>query len=328
MTASRAKWKADPLSAGAAGAIENFLDMMSAERGASINTLSAYRRDLMDFAGALATSKTTLRDASHAEVKRYLALLGSSGLAPSSQARKLSALRQLYGFLYNEGIRPDDPTNAIEAPRRGRTLPKILSAEDVEKLIEAARVQAANPKTANEGARLYCMVEILYAAGLRVSELVTLPLAAVRGKQGFVYVRGKGNKERIAPLNPSARQSIDAYLKVRDEFLPGGAKGESRHLFPSRGATGHLTRRRCHQMLKELAIKASVNPDKLSPHVLRHAFATHLVEGGADLRSVQTMLGHADIATTQIYTHVASDRLKATVQSAHPLARRKDKSRG
>ena len=289
--------------------------MMGAERGASRNTLAAYARDLKDFAAAL--RGRGIRNADHVAVKRYLASL--SALAPSSQARKLSALRQFYGFLYAEGIRADDPTNAIEAPKRGRVLPKALSQDDVDKLIAAAREDTRKEKKSEEAIRLLSMVEVLYASGLRVSELVTLPLAAVTGKQGFVYVRGKGGKERIAPLNPSARKAIGAYLKVRDGFV----RGQSRFLFPSRSGAGHLTRRRCHQLLKELAVKAGVDPVKLSPHVLRHAFATHLVEGGADLRSVQTMLGHADIATTQIYTHVAGDRLKQTVHSAHPLAKKK-----
>ncbi len=299
--------------------IENFLDMMSAERGASRNTLSAYARDLSDFAGSLAGNGASIRDADQAAVKKYLASLSGSGLAPSSQARKLSALRQFYAFLYAEGIRKDDPTNAIEAPKRGRVLPKVLSQADVEKLVVKAREETKKQKRAEEAVRLLCMVEVLYAAGLRVTELVSLPLAAVTGKQGFLYVRGKGNKERVAPLNDSARKAIDDYLAVREKFT----EGQNRFLFASRGASGHLTRRRCHQMLKELAAKTDVDPDKLSPHVLRHAFATHLVEGGADLRSVQTMLGHADIATTQIYTHVAGDRLRQTVQMAHPLAKKR-----
>jgi len=314
--------------ASASALVENFLEMMSAERGASANTLAAYRRDLVDAEGALMARKVSLRDADAAEVKRYLSSISQAGLAATSQARKLSSLRQFYAFLYNENIRGDDPTNSIDAPKRGRVLPKVLSAKDVSKLIGVAREQADHSKSPEESARLLCMVEMLYAAGLRVSELVELPIASVRGKQSFLYVRGKGDKERIAPLNPSARSAIDAYLKVRNMFIPDDANSESRYLFPSRGASGHLTRRRCHQMLKELAAKAGVDPEKLSPHVLRHAFATHLVEGGADLRSVQMMLGHADIGTTQIYTHVAGDRLRATVQSAHPLARRADKSRG
>jgi integrase/recombinase XerD len=291
--------------------IESFLDMMSAERGASANTIAAYRRDLLDFAGRIDV-KRAARD----DVRKYLAGLTKAGIAASSQARKLSALRQFFGFLYTEGIRKEDPTSAIDAPKRTRPMPKILTRDDVEILIAAAR-----ERDGPEGIRLLCIVEMLYAAGLRVSELAGLPLASVRGKDGFIIVRGKGRKERLAPLNPSARNAIKAYLDARDAFLP--KDGQSKFLFPSRSAEGCLTRRRIHQMLKEVALKANIDPEKLSPHVLRHAFATHLVEGGADLRSVQTMLGHADIATTQIYTHVAGDRLKQTVQSAHPLAKKK-----
>jgi len=283
-----------------AALIESFLDMMSAERGASANTIAAYRRDLLDFA-----SRRALKHATRDDVKAHLASL--KALAASSQARKLSALRQFFGFLYAEAIRKDDPTSAIDAPKRARPLPKILSREDVEALIETAR--------AAQDTRLICIVELLYASGLRVSELVGLPLASAKGKSGFLIVKGKGGKERLVPLNPPARAAIDAWLGVRPD-LP-------KFLFPSRAAEGHLTRRRCHQMLKALALKANIDPDKLSPHVLRHAFATHLVEGGADLRSVQTMLGHADIATTQIYTHVASDRLTSIMESAHPLARKR-----
>jgi integrase/recombinase XerD len=307
--------------------------MMSAERGASENTLAAYRRDLVDFAGALARRAAEMRSASAAEVKRYIASL--SGLARSTQARKLSALRQLFGFLYAEGIRPDDPTGTIEAPRRERPLPKVLSRKDIEALIGAAREGIAAAKGGKDRdkradvLRLVCILEIFYASGLRVSELAGLPLAAAKNREGFLLVRGKGQKERLAPLNTAARTAIRDYLKVRDAFLPRGAK-DSKYLFPSRGSEGHLTRRRLHQMLKELARKANIDPDKLSPHVLRHAFATHLVEGGADLRSVQTMLGHADIATTQIYTHVASERLREVVHAAHPLAKsgRNPKSAG
>ncbi len=302
--------------------MEAFLDMMSAERGASANTLAAYRRDLLDFHGFLAGRGIDAKRAARDDIKRYLARLSASGIAGSSQARRLSALRQFFGFLYTEGIRPDDPTNAVDSPKRGRTLPKILSREDMELLIEAATKRAAESE---EGARLLCIVEMLYASGLRVSELATLPLAAVRRRDGVLLVKGKGGKERLAPLHPRALQAIADYLVVRDVFLPRGERRRlaERFLFPSRSAECHLTRRRLHQMLKALALDAGLDPDKLSPHVLRHAFATHLVEGGADLRSVQTMLGHADIATTQIYTHVARDRLAATVASAHPLARRK-----
>ncbi|HWA91959.1 MAG TPA: site-specific tyrosine recombinase XerD [Rhizomicrobium sp.] len=279
-----------------AALIESFLDMMSAERGASRNTIAAYRRDLLDF-------RHDLKRATRDDVKTYLASLNA--LAASSQARKLSALRQFFGFLYAEGVRKDDPTSAVEAPKRTRPLPKVLTRDDVGALIEAAE----------DDLRLTCIVELLYASGLRVSELVGLPLASARTKTGFLLIKGKGGKERLAPLNPSARAAIDAWIAG----LPEGA----RFLFPSRAAEGHLTRRRCHQMLKDLAPKADIDPGKLSPHVLRHAFATHLVEGGADLRSVQTMLGHADIATTEIYTHVAQDRLTSVMKTAHPLARRK-----
>ncbi len=298
-----------------AALIESFLDMMGAERGASINTISAYRRDLLDFA-----ARCDLRRATRNDVRHALAALSASGAAPSSQARKLSALRQFFGFLFAEDIRKDDPTTAIDAPKQTRPLPKILSRDDIDALSNAARLA----ETA-EGVRLNCMVEMLYAAGLRVSELVGLPLAAIRDRSGFLLVKGKGQKERLAPLNPGARRAVEAYLDVRDGFLPMGARRRvaERYLFPSRSAEGHLTRRRCHQMLKELALKANIDPDKLSPHVLRHAFATHLVEGGADLRSVQTLLGHADIATTQIYTHVASERLTAVMEASHPLSRRR-----
>ena len=311
MSGSRAKAR------DTATAIETFLDMMSAERGASQNTLSAYRRDLLDFAGFMKAGSFSL--ATREDVKAYLQGLSRSGMAGSSQARKLSALRQFFSFAYSEGFRPDDPTDAIEAPRRERPLPKVLSGEEIDALIAAARVDI---ETSNEAKRLVCILEILYASGLRISELVTLLHAAVRNRE-TIFVRGKGGKERIVPLNPPAREAIKAYLDVRAEFLPLGPRRAlaERYLFPSRSAEGYLTRRRCHQMLKALALKANIDPDKLSPHVLRHAFATHLVEGGADLRSVQTLLGHADVATTQIYTHVARDRLEEMVTAAHPLGR-------
>lgn len=297
--------------------IERFLDMMAAERGASANTLAAYRRDLLDFGAALARAHREFRSAACADVKRYIASL--SGMANSTQARRLSALRQFYAFLYSEGIRKDDPTGTIDSPRRGRPLPKVLSRADIHTLIATAR-----EKQDAESVRLVCILEILYASGLRASELVTLPLSAARSCDGFLLVMGKGGKERLAPLNNAARAAIKEHLKVRDDFLPRGNK-DSKYLFPSRSAEGHLTRRRLHQMLKGLALKANIDPGKLSPHVLRHAFATHLVEGGADLRSVQTLLGHADIATTQIYTHVASNRLREVVLSAHPLAKAKSR---
>ena len=302
--------------------LESFLDMMSAERGASANTIAAYRRDILDFAADCARAGQSLESATRERVRAHLAGLSAAALKPSSQARKLSALRRFYAFLYSEGVRKDDPCGAVEAPRLSRPLPKILTAEEALRLIEAAREKADESP---EAARLLCIVEMLYASGLRVSELVALPFAAIQGGIRFVHVRGKGGRERLAPLGAAARDALQSYLQVRDTFLPRGraATMASRYLFPSRGAGAHLTRRRCHQLLKELAVKAGLDPERLSPHVLRHAFATHLVEGGADLRSVQTLLGHADIATTQIYTHVAQDRLKKTVESAHPLARAK-----
>lgn len=296
--------------------IEAFLEMMSAERGAGVNTLAAYARDLADFA---AYPKGGLAAASREDIRGYLAGLSAAGLAPSSQARRLSALRQFFGFLYAEDIRKDNPTEAVDAPKTSRPLPKILSAADLEAMI----VAAAKDGDA-EAKRLTCIVEMLYAAGLRVSELAGLPLAAVKNKDGFILVKGKGGKERLAPLNGSARAAIAAYLDVRAEFLPKPPRRAhaERYLFCSRGADGFLTRQRLHQLLKNLAAKAGLDPAKVSPHVLRHAFATHLVEGGADLRSVQTLLGHADIATTEIYTHVAKDHLKKVMHKAHPLARK------
>jgi integrase/recombinase XerD len=290
--------------------IESFLDMMAAERGAGANTLAAYRRDLLDFSGS-----ADPRDATREDVRGFLA--GLSRMAASTQARKLSALRQFYGFLYAEGIRTDDPTTTIAAPRASRPLPKILSGGDLD-----AMLATAGEDQTPEGLRLTLIVEMLYGGGLRVSELAGMKLAQVKTQEGFIRVTGKGGKERLSPLNASAREALDAYLAVRDKFVPKHDKA-NRYLFASRGEEGFLTRRRFHQLLKALALKAGLDPAKVSPHVLRHAFATHLVEGGADLRSVQTLLGHADIATTQIYTHVARDHLAKLVQSAHPLSKAK-----
>ncbi|HET7084438.1 MAG TPA: site-specific tyrosine recombinase XerD [Rhizomicrobium sp.] len=300
---------------GSAHLIETFLDMMSAERGSGAHTLAAYRRDLVDFAGHLARKGGEPARAGRDEVRAFLLGLSSSGLAPATQARKLSALRQFYGFLYAEGVRGDDPTQTIEAPKARRPLPKILSGGDLE-----AMLGTAAQDTSPEGVRLSLIVEMLYGGGLRVSELAGMSVAAVRSRENFIRVTGKGNKERLSPLSPAARIALDAYLKVRDQFVPKHDKN-NRYLFASRGKEGFLTRRRFHQLLKDLALKAGIDPAKVSPHVLRHAFATHLVEGGADLRSVQTLLGHADIATTQIYTHVARDHLSRMVARAHPLAK-------
>lgn len=309
--------------------IEAFLDMMSAERGAAQNTLAAYRRDLVDFSASCARRGTDVKGATRDTIRSYLSELSAAALKPSSQARKLSALRRFYGFLYSETIRADDPCGAIESPRTSRPLPKILSADETNRLIETARTLTPEEgENSPERARLVCLVEMLYASGLRISELVSFPLSGVRKGERFIHVRGKGGRERLAPMGAAAQKALEDYLALRAAFIPpGGEKGAAaRFLFPSRGASGHLTRRRCHQLLKELAARAGIDPERLSPHVLRHAFATHLVEGGADLRSVQTMLGHADIATTQIYTHVAQGRLKRTMEDAHPLARQRKKA--
>ena len=289
--------------------------MLSAERGAAPLTIAAYQNDLGDFAAFLAASGIAPEAASGADLRRYMTRLARAGMAPRTTARRLSALRQFHKFLVAEGIRSDDPTAAIDGPRLGRPLPKILVADEMKALLDAAR-----ERDGIEGARLVCLVELLYATGMRVSELVALPLARFRDER-VLTVRGKGGKERLVPLSAPARQALVAYLAVRGRFLRAGES--SRFLFPSRGAEGHLTRRRCGQLLKELALAAGIDPARVSPHVLRHAFASHLLHGGADLRSVQQMLGHADIATTQVYTHVLGERLKSLVETHHPLARRK-----
>jgi integrase/recombinase XerD len=295
--------------------------MLAAERGAARLTLAAYRNDLIDLAGFLAARGTALEDAEPTALHEYLAAMTTRLLAPRTLARRLSAMRQFFRFLVSDGARPDDPTSGLDAPRLGRPLPKILDENEVARLIATA----AN-WPAEEGVRLRCILEILYATGLRVSELVTLPLAAAQRDPRFLLVRGKGGKERVVPLSAPARQMLAVYIDCRGHFLPQGRQAAARAerwLFPSRAEEGHLTRQRCGQLLKELAVAAGLNPARLSPHVLRHAFASHLLDHGADLRSVQQMLGHADIATTQIYTHVQGERLRRLVETAHPLARRR-----
>lgn len=311
---------AAPHAAAPSRRVEAFLEMLAAERGAARLTLAAYRNDLADLAGFLAARSVPLDGADAAALHDYLAAMATRRLMPRTLARRLSAMRQFFRFLVGDGARPDDPTAGLDPPRLGRPLPKILSEAEVARLIAAAQSWPGA-----EGARLRALLELFYATGLRVSELVGLPLAAAQRDPRFFLVRGKGGRERVVPLSAPARRALAAWLECRREFLPQGRRAEAktaRWLFPSRGAAGHLTRQRCGQLLKELAVAAGIDPALLSPHVLRHAFASHLLDHGADLRSVQQMLGHADIATTQIYTHVQSERLRRLVESAHPLARR------
>lgn len=299
---------------------EAFLEMMAAERGAADNTLAAYRRDLADAAAFIRRRGAALGDAGTDQLRAYLKHLAGQGLTARTQARRLSALRQFYRFRLGEGRRGDDPTAALDSPRLGRPLPKPLAEDQVTALIAAAQAMAGP-----EGLRLTAALELLYATGMRVSELVSLKLAAVAGDRPAILVRGKGGKERLVPLGGPARKALAAYRQARDAFLAKGRGGKpkpSPFLFPSRGAQGHLTRHRLGQLLKNLAARAGIDPARVSPHVLRHAFATHLLDHGADLRSVQKMLGHADIATTQVYTHVVKERLVRTVRDHHPLARR------
>ncbi|MGE0409959.1 MAG: site-specific tyrosine recombinase XerD [Amphiplicatus sp.] len=299
----------------AVSALGLFLEMMAVERGAAANTLKNYGRDLERFEAFAKKRGESLESAGADDIAAFLAALEKAGLSAATAALKVSALRQFYRFLYAEGMRSDNPAASIDRPRTKRPLPKILSEEETVRLIAAAG--GDGPKAL----RLRAMIETLYAAGLRVSELVSLPLAAYRRGQPYLLVRGKGGKERLAPLGRAAAAALDAYLAARAAFLP--KETDSPFLFPSRGKSGHVTAARFAQMLKDLAIAAGVEPSRLSPHVLRHAFATHLLDGGADLRSVQQMLGHADITTTQIYTHVAQDRLRDLVFTKHPLAKKR-----
>jgi integrase/recombinase XerD len=299
------------------GWAEAFLEMMAVERAASKNTLTAYAKDLDDAAGFLSRRGRDLASAAPEDVEAYVRALSDRGLSAATAARRRSALRQFYRFVLGEGWRPDDPSRRLEAPKKGRPLPKVLTREEMDRLIAAAAA-----RDGAQGLRLGCMVELVYASGLRISELTALTLTAIARDPAYLIVKGKGGKERLAPLNATARAAVKAYLEVRPQFLP---KGDAANpwLFPSRGKTGRLTPRRFAQLLDEAAVDAGVDPERVSPHVLRHAFATHLLEGGADLRVVQKLLGHADIATTQIYTHVAGDRLREVVATKHPLARKK-----
>lgn len=293
---------------------------MSAERGASRNTLEAYGRDLVDYTRFLANAGASAASAQVNDVRAFLAALAKQQLAKTSAARKLSAVKQFHRFLLSEGLAKDNPVSVVEAPKLGRPLPKIMSVEEVDRLIRTAKEAAEQALDAQKfrAVRLYCMIEVLYATGMRVSELLALPIAAAKAKEQVLLVRGKGGRERLVPLNEPAQRALRHLLASREE---AEASADSGYLFSSRSGAGHVTRQHFGQELKALAAAAGLSPSKVSPHVLRHAFASHLLAGGADLRAVQQMLGHADISTTQIYTHVLSERLKRIVETHHPLGK-------
>jgi integrase/recombinase XerD len=302
-----------------------FLDMLAAEQGAGPNTLDAYRRDLADFSEFLATKGERFASAGTQALRDYLADLDTRGFKSSTAARRLSAMRHLFRFLLSERMRDDDPAAILSGPKRGRGLPKVLSIADVDRLLARAKTLSeaaeASPLRRLRGLRLYCLLEVLYATGLRVSELVTLPLSASRSDARMIVVRGKGNKERLVPLNEASRRAMADYLGAMAELKQASkGAGGSKWLFPSFGESGHLSRQHFARDLKQLAASAGLAPRLVSPHVLRHAFASHLLHNGADLRIVQTLLGHTDISTTQIYTHVVEERLKSLVRDLHPLA--------
>jgi len=300
--------------------IDRFLEMMASERGASANTLAAYRRDLETYAEDLDQRGADLKAAGPDDIRRHLESLEAQGMARSSAARKLSAIRQFHRFLHGDSLAKDNPATAIDSPRAARPLPKTISQEDVDLLAGAARGRLASAKGRHvlKARRLVCLVELLYATGLRVSELVGLTAQAATAERDFILVRGKGGRERLVPVSATAREALAAYLvELRNAGLTG-----VKWLFPSSGAGGHLTRQHFALELKALGREAGLDPEKLSPHVLRHGFASHLLAGGADLRAVQQMLGHADISTTQIYTHVQAERLREVVETHHPLAKK------
>jgi integrase/recombinase XerD len=306
--------------------INLFLDMLAAEQGAGDNTLDAYRRDLADFSGFIAPSGRGFAGVETQALRDYLSDLDGRGFKSSSVARRLSAMRHLFRFLLNERIRSDDPAAILSGPKRGRALPKVLSISDVDRLLARAKALTEPPDASAlqrlRALRLYCLLEVLYATGLRVSELVALPRSASRRDARMIVVRGKGNKERLVPLNEASRQAMADYLAAIEALKPEKKKNaaNSKWLFPSFGESGHLTRQHFARELKELAASAGLAARMISPHVLRHAFASHLLHNGADLRIVQTLLGHTDISTTQIYTHVVEERLKSLVRDLHPLA--------
>lgn len=304
--------------------ISTFLDAQAAEQGAASNTQLAYGRDLKDFAGHLAEARSSFDKAVQADIEGYLIACDAQGLSKSTRARRLSAIKQMYRFAFEEGWRTDNPALRIKGPGRDKRLPKTLSEAEVDALLAAAKSAGRNTV---DNQRNTCLMEVLYATGMRVSELVALPVSAARGDPRMLLVLGKGNKERMVPLSPPARAALAGWLKVWDQRAAADkAKGRapSRYLFPTHSKAGHLTRHRFYLLIKEIAVSAGVSPDKVTPHTLRHAFATHLLANGADLRSIQTLLGHADVATTEIYTHVLDARLNELVQAHHPLAKAED----
>jgi len=292
--------------------IEGFLEMLLTERGAAANTIDSYRRDMEEFSRFISKKDTDLNSCGPSDIKDYLKSLDDAGLKNSTQARRLSAIKQFFSYMLGDEFRSDDPSMNIDSPRAQRRLPKYLSEEEVGRLLLAA--EGSEP----EKLRMASLLQLLYATGLRATELVTLPFPALRDQDRFLIIRGKGNKERLVPVNQSAKAALQSYLEIRHCFLPD--EKHSKWLYPSRGETGHLTRQRFGQLLKALALEANIDPKKVSPHVLRHAFASHLLANGADLRSLQKMLGHSDISTTQIYTHVLQKRLMEVVSTHHPLA--------
>ena len=295
--------------------ISNFLETQAAELGAARNTQEAYGRDLKDFLSFLESRGAGFATADRAMVEDYLVQCEAIGLATATKARRLSSIKQLYRFAFEEDLRKDNPAIQVRGPRKDKRLPKSLSLQEVEQLLQTAHIM---PKQRTDKMRLTCLMDLLYATGMRVTELVSLPVAAVRGNPDMILVRGKGGKERMVPLSPDARDAVILWLSLRDQ---DEAHTKSTFLFPSRGKQGHLTRIWFFQQIKKLALMAGVDAEKVTPHSLRHAFATHLLAGGADLRSIQTLLGHADIATTEIYTHIQYERLRELVLEHHPLAR-------
>lgn len=303
--------------------ISTFLEAQAADQNAARNTLLAYGRDLKDFADWAAGKALDFTSTTRRDVESYLVFCDEQGLSKATRARRLSALRQIFRFAHEEGWRSDNPALRISGPGASQRLPKTLSHDEVDRLLDAARSKGRN---AGERLRNRALLELLYATGMRVSELVGLPVAAVRGAPQMILVRGKGDKERMVPLSAPAKAALTDWLAHRDgEEDRGRARGLplSRALFPGPGAEGHLTRQHFYLLIKDIAVLGGVDPAKVTPHTLRHAFATHLLAGGADLRVIQTLLGHADVATTEIYTHVLDDQLKALVLTHHPLAKEK-----